>query len=39
MKEMTKGEMLKEKGQALKKIKLKEPSTFWKQLETSRIKL
>lgn len=35
----TRGQLLKEQGLALKKIKLKEPSTFWKQLETSRIKL
>ena len=30
---MTKGEMLKEKGQALKKIKLVDPKTFWSKLE------
>lgn len=35
----TRGQLLREQGLALKKIKLKEPSTFWKQLETSRIKL
>lgn len=34
-KEITKGEQLKKVGIALKKIKLKEPSTFWKQLEMS----
>jgi len=33
MKEMTKGEMLKEKGQALKKIKLIDAKTFWSRLE------
>lgn len=32
-KEMTKGEMLKEKALALKKIKLKEPSAYWRMLE------
>ena len=30
---MTKGEMLKEKSQMLKKIKLTEPNTYWKHLE------
>ena len=35
----TRGQLLKEQGLALKKIKLREPSTYWKHLETSRIKL
>lgn len=32
-KELTRGEMLKEKGLALRKIKLKEPSVYWRYLE------
>lgn len=31
---MTKGEMLKEKAMALKKIKLTDPKTFWSKLES-----
>lgn len=31
---MTKGEMLIQKGQALKKIKLVDPKTFWSKLES-----
>lgn len=31
---MTKGEMLKEKSQMLKKIKLTDPETEWKKLES-----
>ena len=31
---MSKGEMLKEKAQMLKKIKLTDPKTFWSKLES-----
>lgn len=36
---MTKGEILKQEGLALKKIKLTDPNAYWKHLETLRIKL
>lgn len=33
-KQITKGEVLKQQGQALKKIKLTDPQTEWKKLES-----
>lgn len=32
-KEMTRGEMLKEKAQALRKVKLTDPKMYWRNLE------
>lgn len=33
-KEIAKGETIKQQGHALRKVKLKEPSTYWKYLES-----
>jgi len=32
-KELTRGEMLIQKGQALKKVKLTDPNVYWRNLE------